>query len=294
MKHSAKYGLFVIVVISIYATIAFAAPTKGIPPFQSFGGGPDVINLGNLNVHYSFPVFSRAGRGIPFSYALAYDSSVWTPAGSVWSFAGSGLTLDVAAAVGVTPVAIVQRSCIDHSNGQRVYYNMYTYSSYTDSAGTIHRFPSTSVIDANGDVCTFPVFSATVSMSDGSGMTITVDNVPSAVVVLRSGEKINTIVSGGGSSNSSAQTDSNGNQITSSTTAGVTSFYDTLSSTTRVLQISVTAPSPVSYTYTGASGSATAVVVTYATYSVQTNFACAVNQYGPISNSLVDKITLPD
>src|SRR5712692_5571330 len=100
MRHSAKYGLLAIAMISIFASVALAAPTKGTPPFQSFGGGPDVINLGNLNVHYSFPVFNRAGRGIPFSYALAYDSSVWTPAGSVWSFNGTGaLTKDVLAKV---------------------------------------------------------------------------------------------------------------------------------------------------------------------------------------------------
>ncbi len=82
MKHSAKYAMLGVITIAIYTTVALAGPTTGVPPFQSFGGGPDIINLGNLNVHYSFPIFSRAGRGIPFSYALAYDTSVWHNSGS--------------------------------------------------------------------------------------------------------------------------------------------------------------------------------------------------------------------
>ncbi len=296
MKHSAKYGLLAIVMISIYATVALAAPTKGIPPFQSFGGGPDVINLGNLNVHYSFPVFSRAGRGIPFSYSLAYDSSVWTPAGSAWTFSGSGLIADIAAAVGTASVRLQQSQCIDHNTGQPYYYNIYWFQGYSDSTGTAHPFAQVAVNDNDGTCGATPKPTATIPITDGSGITLNVSSNPSASATLRSGEVIQVPVSiSGTATGPTVQIDSNGNQITSSTTSGVTSFYDTLSSTARVLQISGTAPSPVSYTYTGASGSATAVVVTYATYSVQTNFACSgINQYGPISNSLVDKITLPD
>ena len=46
----------------------------------SFSGGPDVINLGNLNVHLDIPVLHKQGRGIPFVYDLTYDSAaVWSP-----------------------------------------------------------------------------------------------------------------------------------------------------------------------------------------------------------------------
>jgi len=34
---------------------AFSQVSTGMPPFGSFSGGPDVTNLGNLNVHYTFP-----------------------------------------------------------------------------------------------------------------------------------------------------------------------------------------------------------------------------------------------
>src|SRR5690348_14024478 len=54
----------------------------GTPPFSSLGGGPfDVINLANLNIHFTIPIRQKAGRGIPFIYNLQYDSSLWTPTG---------------------------------------------------------------------------------------------------------------------------------------------------------------------------------------------------------------------
>jgi hypothetical protein len=46
----------------------------GLPPFGSFSGGTDTLNNANLNVHLAFPIFSRAGRGLPFSYSLAYGA----------------------------------------------------------------------------------------------------------------------------------------------------------------------------------------------------------------------------
>ena len=72
------------------ASIGLAQVATGTPSFNSFGGGPfDSVNLGNLNVHFAVPVIHKAGRGMPFIYDLAYDSSIWTPvtSGSVtqWS-----------------------------------------------------------------------------------------------------------------------------------------------------------------------------------------------------------------
>jgi RHS repeat-associated protein len=296
MKNAIGIGFFAVLLFAVSTTSLTAQVVVGIPPFQSFGGGPDVINLGNLNVHYSMPVFGRAGRGIPFSYALAYDSSVWQPVGSAWSFSGGGLTRDVPAAVGFISATWTQHSCIDHYDGSRVYYNFYHYISYRDSAGTLHNFPYTVVNDDDG-TCLPPSggpHSATMTIGDGSGMTITVDDGPSASVVLRDGRKISPVVSLTNGSGG-AQSDSNGNEITSSTTSGVTSFFDTLSSTTAAMTISGAFPSPVSYKYAAPSGAQAAVVVSVKSYLVQTSFGCsAINEYGPISNSLVDKITLAD
>src|SRR5258708_5167832 len=64
------------------ATSASAQVPTGTPPFGSFGGGPDVINLANLNSHITIPVLHKPGRGTNFDYDLTYDSSVWYPVGA--------------------------------------------------------------------------------------------------------------------------------------------------------------------------------------------------------------------
>jgi hypothetical protein len=69
----------------VYAgmNVAAQAPDVGIPPLSTIGGGSfDQTDLANLNVHFSIPVFSRAGRGMPFNYALTYDSLIWVPVSS--------------------------------------------------------------------------------------------------------------------------------------------------------------------------------------------------------------------
>jgi hypothetical protein len=70
---------FLLIVVALGAEAASAQVATGTPPFGSFGGGPDVINLANLNSHISVPVLHKAGRGTNFTYDLSYDSSVWYP-----------------------------------------------------------------------------------------------------------------------------------------------------------------------------------------------------------------------
>jgi hypothetical protein len=223
MRHGKGcYWQLLVVVMTFPFVSAAAQVTTGIPPFQSFGGGPDVINLGNLNVHYSIPVFSRAGRGIPFSYALAYDSSVWRNAGSTW-FPDSnwGFGKDIGALVGTVSVSVLQHRCIDHDTGQTIYWNSYTFGNYRDAQGTLHPFvPLLQVHDEEADgICTNPLPTASGVSTDGSGITMSVSYSPSASVKLPSGETIIPVLLGGGSSNGT-QTDNNGNQITSSTVSG--------------------------------------------------------------------------
>ena len=80
MKPFSKY-LFLMVVL--LTGVASAQIATGTPPFGSFGGGPfDTVNLGNLNVHFAIPVLHKAGRGVPFTYDLSYDSSIWTQGSS--------------------------------------------------------------------------------------------------------------------------------------------------------------------------------------------------------------------
>jgi hypothetical protein len=88
LRRGLRGGGFVL----LYALTLLAAHTAtaqviiGTPPFGSFAGGPfDTINLSNLNVHFSIPILSKAGVGIPFNYALTYDNSIWYPSGAAGS-----------------------------------------------------------------------------------------------------------------------------------------------------------------------------------------------------------------
>lgn len=260
----------------------------GVPPFQSFGGGPDIINLGNLNVHYSIPVFGRAGRGTSLNYALAYDSSVWYVSGSTWAPISTwGLHRDVAAAVG-TAYALVRTGTCGSSGDPMTKYMFYKY---VDNAGTAHSFAATTVLDSAD--CT--PNSATVSLTDGSGITIDLVANPgvTVTVTLKSGEKIvpSLSFSTGSGFNSN---DTNGNSITSTTAGATTTIYDTHSTTARALTIT-TSGLNTTYTYTAPNGGDAPVTVALKSYSVQTHFGCTgINEYGPVANNLPDKITLPD
>ena len=74
-----------LVAFLLVCTSARSQVTTGQPPFGSFSGGPDIVNNANLNVAVNVPVVSKTGRGLPFSYALAYNSSIWYPSGNVWT-----------------------------------------------------------------------------------------------------------------------------------------------------------------------------------------------------------------
>lgn len=77
-RHSG-IAVFCFVVLTLCSSFPLLAQVStGTPPMGSFTSGPDQINLGNLNVHFPIPIFSKPGRGIPFNYVLSLDSSVWT------------------------------------------------------------------------------------------------------------------------------------------------------------------------------------------------------------------------
>ena len=81
MRHSVACNAFVLVLV-LTSGVAVAQLATGTPRFGSFGGGPfDVVDLANLNVHFEIPVVNKAGRGMPFTYSLSYDSAVWYPVG---------------------------------------------------------------------------------------------------------------------------------------------------------------------------------------------------------------------
>ncbi len=80
MKRLAMYCGILSIALVAAARGQLSQVATGTPAFNSYAGGTfDTVNLGNLNVHFSVPVFHKAGRGMPFGFDLTYDSSVWTP-----------------------------------------------------------------------------------------------------------------------------------------------------------------------------------------------------------------------
>src|SRR5262249_48140136 len=130
----------------------------GTTKFGSFGGGPfDAVNLGNLNVHFSIPVRHKAGRGMPFTYDVVYDSSVWTWANvngtstwlpmpaygwkGVWGGISQGLAeYPQAGLVSVGSTSGGSAPCSPPSDMHMVSYTTYSSWTYRDYAGIVHPF----------------------------------------------------------------------------------------------------------------------------------------------------------
>lgn len=87
-------------------------------------------------------------------------------------------------------------------------------------------------------------------------------------------------------------TDTNGNEITVDTSDSV--FTDTLGTTALTLAGSGTPSSPKTFTYTAPSGAQVQYSLIYSTYTIKTNFGCAVSDYGPTAQYLPSELDLPD
>lgn len=277
---------------------AIGQVATGTPAYNSFGGGPfDTVNLGNLNVHLDIPIVNKAGRGLSFTYDLGYDSSVWMPTASggssVWApvvnWGWRGIT---EITLGYASYKSFQDSCTNDNTGQQYYFTHYYDYAYHDKFGVVHDFPfETGSFVPSRDCSTGLPLTASGTAQDGSGYYMSVDLSSITYVQTRSGITLHppvNVTNGSGS-----RIDPNGNEIT---TDGNGNFYDTLSSTTQVLTVSGagTPASPMKYQYTAPGGSAT-VTTNYTQYTVKTDFGIStIGEYGPLSNSLVSSISLPD
>jgi RHS repeat-associated protein len=300
-------SLFFLIVLAITAGIASAQtpPATGTPAFGSFAGGPDVINLANLNDHWTIPVLHKPGRGMNFTYDLNYDSSVWYPLTSngttTWQPVQNwGWSAQTQGSTGFLEYSLTQ-SC----NGSCTL----TWSNYVyfDAFGTLHQFTGTITGQAGGGMgggWTSGGGNFTSLAADGSGYSLYV----SVTAVSGSFTWYSTLTTSSGvvtyppSSYSQYPptypiqvTDRNGNQITVDTSGH---FYDTLSSTTPVLTVAGTAPSNTTFTYTAPSGANASYTMKYTTYSIRTNFGCSnITDYGTNGTTtayLVNEVDLPD
>ena len=128
-------------IIAIMATSPLTAqqPTVGFLLSTTSSGAFDTVNLSNLDVHFSIPVFARTGKGMSFAFALTYDSLVWSP-----SDASGGRTctyqlgwgVQTNAATGYMSLTTVPTNCHPHGIKNRFGFLYY------DVNGTSHTFPA--------------------------------------------------------------------------------------------------------------------------------------------------------
>jgi RHS repeat-associated protein len=299
MKLSFRHLLMVV----LMAGIASAQVATGNPPFGSFGGGPfDTVNLGNLNVHFAIPVVHKAGRGMPFTYDLSYDSSIWLPVSTngvaqwqpVYNWGWRGSTEAQAGYMSYTTgsnICYYTIRGIKYPGSTDLWQTNYVYH---DAWGVPHPFAGTSnVWTGNGDGgCTLGTNnSVTSTTTDGSGYTLYANFATNTTTITSRHGKIINPPAGDGIGTATS-TDSNGNQITVSS-SGV--FTDTLGTT--ALTVSGVAPNPIAFKYPAPPNGASNVSYTmnYKEYTVQTAFGLStVQEYGPVKNALVSSIQLPD
>jgi RHS repeat-associated protein len=283
----------------LYASVLFAlavgsasaqVPT-GTPQFGSFGEGPDIINLANLNAHIRVPVRHKSGRGTDFTYDLSYDTSVWYPVGSTGSQSWQpvynwGWRAQTEVATGYASfkmVGITDCSSGGHKTGSETNYSNWIYH---DPFGIQHPVAGTTQVLSGTCSNYTPGFVNTTQ--DGSGITMHAIGNTFASVTTTAG-KVSTIPLLSGIGAASA-VDRNGNEFTVDASGN---FTDTLGTT--ALAVTGTAPSPTTFTYTAPSTASASYTMKYTSYTVQTSFGCSgISEYGPTINNLVTEIDLPD
>jgi RHS repeat-associated protein len=278
----------------IYCLPSFAQVGTGTPPFGSFGGGPDVINLGNLNAHITVPVLNKAGRGIPFTYNLTYDSSVWYPVGSsgsqpwtpVYNWGWSGQTQAntgyLNASTSTVVCSYIREGTLEIPNGWK--FTEYGFV-YYDPWGVPHPFTGTAI--EYSSTCSGTNSGVNSLAADGSGYTLS-GAFGTLVLTAKSGKVIKAPFQTG--TGVASFTDRNGNEI-SVNSSGV--FTDTLGTT--ALTVAGVAPSNTTFTYTAPSGANASYTMKYTSYNVLTNFGCSgIAEYSATGVSLVSEIDLPD
>lgn len=315
MIRALRCSLLMIVSLALLTKIVSAQVTTGTPPFGSFGGGPDVINLANLNSHITVPILHKPGRGMDFNYDLVYDSSLWYPVTSgstvtwnpVFNLGWKG-GLSGAAMVGYISYSETSLGYCFTYGGMQVFFYQFTNFVYHDSWGLTHPIPG-QIISESSSIPVFelegchqpnPSYSISGTLTDGSGLTYSLSTswqtatyISSGTIWTPSGSVLTPPL--GGPSGSGNITDRNGNEFTSN---GSGNFYDTISSTTPVLTVSGsgTPSSPMKFTYTSPSGGSPYYQVNYTNYTVATNFGVSgIHEYkSSAAVPLVTSIVLPD
>src|SRR6266404_3018784 len=241
----------------------------GLPSFSSFtSGGFDTVNNQNLNVLFSIPLISSAGRGMPLNLSLTYNSLVyqnyqnsWLPAAPIgawgWFMPGSGY-------VSYTSQTTVTRCGLQWGN--QTTYSNYTF---TDILGTVHPVPSVTFTHFCNSLWS-GTFAGTASDNSGYYLNATAAVRPSAVVTAPNGaESLNPL---------NTMADTNGNYITVSGT----NWTDSVGNIAAKI---ISGSGSTQFQFLDGSGNYQTITLKYQSYSIKTNFACSgVTEYTGTAN----------
>jgi RHS repeat-associated protein len=295
--------LLLLTVLFAFARFAPAQVTTGTPPFSSAAGGPEAIDLANLNAHYTVPVLSKLGRGSNFTYDLSYDSSVWYPSSvsgtQTWTPASNwGWTSSTAPVSGhlSTRSSIVgtcdKYTVLDHLPPVGIPQEFVTSYSWTfyDDLGSSHVFSGFTQTWTSSPCSTAGSSSLTTTATDGSGFQLQATGASGQVYDSKGtllGPPINAFAGPG------TLTDRNGNIISVDGSGNIT---DTLGTVALIVAGSGTTSSPITFTYTAPSGANAAYTVNYTNYTVATNFGVSgISEYlSSAAVPLITSIVLPD
>jgi hypothetical protein len=138
---STRHVVCIVAILFALSFTSFGQLPTGTPVFCSFDSdGVNTINLGSLNIHTQIPIFSKPGKGVPFSAILNHDNVAWYPSGGRWLYATNGTTTGLDW-IGQTPVSTAgpagyayAPALCSSGQGTRVYTNW----SYVDVFNTTH------------------------------------------------------------------------------------------------------------------------------------------------------------
>jgi RHS repeat-associated protein len=269
-------------------SVARAQVVTGTPPFGSFSGGPDIINLASLNSHITIPIVNKAGRGTSFNYNLTYDSSVWYPVttGGVttwtpvvnwgWGVQTAPITGEVTATTTIVTCTTTLSNWVFH-----------------DASGVPHPFGGTAVLTSG--TCGSSSTPVAAIATDGSGYTL-VGYVGGPVTVTSRAGKVMTPPLNS-STGAGTFTDANGNQISVNST-GVST--DTLGQTALTVAGGTSnnpwdPSSALTLSYVPPGGGSASYTINSIDYTVSTNFGVpGIIESGKVRASLPNNIVLPD
>jgi RHS repeat-associated protein len=303
-----KRKMVLLAVAGLYLSIEGAAQVStGTPFMASIAGGPEAINLGNLNINWTFPMISKPGRGMPFVLSPTLDSSIWYPVTSgstkswqpISTFGWSGLPSGYDGYVTYQTSTSSPYQCGQPINGNNYYYeffiNTFTNFVYVDAHGTPHPFSFANnpyyiylgQAGCQSSVQAGPGPSESASATDGSGYSI--EATPSSQYGVLSSVSNSSGIGMALGSSTTVQEDIDGNLITCAS-SGCT---DTLNTTVTSVAGTPGNP-PITITATGPSGPVY-YKINFSSYTVKTSFNCPnVSEYGPTAISLPSSIVLPD